>query len=92
MNDAEDDGAGGVPDPGRGRVWRANGDHGDRPAGPAAARALDLAKREPPDVKFESARKAKYRGQDSIEIRGRNKEGKIREVEIDLTGKLLEVE
>ena len=54
--------------------------------------ALDLAKRELPDVKFESARKGKYEGQDSIEIRGRNKEGKIREVESDLTGKVLEVE
>jgi hypothetical protein len=54
--------------------------------------ALDLAKRELPDVKFESARKAKYKGQDSIEIRGKNKEGKIREVEVDPTGKLLEVE
>jgi hypothetical protein len=56
------------------------------------AGALDLAKRELPDVKFESARKAKYKGQDAIEIRGKNKEGKIREVEVDLTGKLLEVE
>ena len=54
--------------------------------------ALDLAKRELPDVKFESARKAKYKGQDAIEIRGKNKEGKIREVEVDLTGRLLEVE
>jgi hypothetical protein len=54
--------------------------------------ALDLAKRELPDVKFESARKAKYKGQDAIEIRGKNKQGKIREVEVDLTGKLLEVE
>ena len=54
--------------------------------------AFDLAKRELPDVTFESARKAKYKGQDAIEIRGKNKEGKIREVEVDLTGRLLEVE
>jgi hypothetical protein len=56
------------------------------------AGALDLAKKELPDVKFDSARKARYKGQDAIEIRGKNKEGKIREVEVDLTGKLLEVE
>jgi hypothetical protein len=54
--------------------------------------ALDLAKKKLPDVKFDSARKAKYKGQDAIEIRGKNKQGKIREVEVDLTGKLLEVE
>jgi hypothetical protein len=54
--------------------------------------ALDLAKRQLPDVKFDSARKAKFKGQDAIEIRGKNKEGKIREVEVDLTGNLLEVE
>jgi hypothetical protein len=56
------------------------------------AGALDLAKKELPDVKFEVARKAKFKGQDAIEIRGKNKGGKIREVEVDLTGKLLEVE
>ncbi len=54
--------------------------------------ALDLARKQLPDVKFDSARKAKYKGQDAIEIRGKNREGKIREVEVDLTGKLLEVE
>jgi hypothetical protein len=54
--------------------------------------ALDLARKQLPDLNFDSARKAKYKGQDAIEIRGKNKEGKIREVEVDLTGKLLEVE
>jgi hypothetical protein len=54
--------------------------------------ALDLAKGKLPDVKFDSARKAKYKGQDAIEIRGKNKEGRIREVEVDRTGNLLEIE
>jgi hypothetical protein len=54
--------------------------------------ALDLAHKKLPDVKFDSARKAKYQGQDAIEIRGKNKQGKIREVEVDLNGNLLEVE
>jgi hypothetical protein len=56
------------------------------------AGALDLAKKELPGVKFDSARKATFKGQDAIEIRGKDKQGKIREVEVDLTGKLLEVE
>jgi hypothetical protein len=54
--------------------------------------ALELAKKKLPGVNFDSARKAKYKGQDAIEIRGKNKEGKIREVEVDLTGNLLEIE
>lgn len=56
------------------------------------AGSLDLARKELPGVKFDSARKATYKGQDAIEIRGKDKQGKIREVEVDLTGKLLEVE
>lgn len=56
------------------------------------AGALDLAKNKLPDVKFDSARKASYKGQAAIEIRGKDKQGKIREVEVDLAGKLLEVE
>lgn len=56
------------------------------------AGALDAAKKELPGVKFDSARKAKYKGQDAIEIRGKDKQGKIREMEVDLTGKRLEVE
>jgi hypothetical protein len=54
--------------------------------------ALDLARKELPGVQFDSARKATYKGQAAIEIRGKDKQGKIREVEVDLTGKLLEVE
>ena len=54
--------------------------------------ALDTAKKQLPGVKFESARKAKYQGQDAFEIRGKTKEGKIREIEVDTAGKVLEVE
>jgi hypothetical protein len=54
--------------------------------------ALDTAKKTLPDVKFDRAWKAKFKGQDAIEIQGKNKQGKIREVEVDLTGKVLEVE
>ena len=57
------------------------------------AGAMDVAKKSLPDVKFDLARKAKYKGQNAIEIRGKDKAGKIREVEVDATtGKLLEIE
>ena len=54
--------------------------------------AMDLAQKSLPGVKFDLARKARYRGQDAIEIRGKDKTGKIREVEVDTSGKLLEIE
>ncbi len=56
------------------------------------AGAMEAARKALPDVKFDRARKAKYKGQDAIEIIGKNKEGKIREVEVDTAGKLLEID
>ncbi len=51
----------------------------------AAAKAL-------PGVKFDRARKAKFNGQDAFEIIGKDKRGKVREVEVSTEGKLLEIE
>ncbi len=51
----------------------------------AAAKAL-------PDVKFDRARKAKYEGKDAFEIIGKDKRGKVREVEVSTTGAVLDVE
>ena len=51
----------------------------------AAAKAL-------PGVKFDRARKAKFNGQDAYEIIGKDKRGKIREVEVSTSGAILEVE
>ena len=51
----------------------------------AAAKAL-------PDVKFDQARKAKFNGQDAYDIRGKDKRGKVREVEVSITGQVFERE
>ncbi len=45
-----------------------------------------------PDVKFESARKIQVNGEDVFEIRGKMPNGKIREVEVSVSGKVVEVE
>jgi hypothetical protein len=51
----------------------------------AAAKAL-------PQVKFDSARKATIDGKEAYEVRGKEKGGKIREVEVTPDGKVLAVE
>jgi hypothetical protein len=43
-------------------------------------------------VKFDQARKAKFNGQDAFEIRGKDKRGKIRKVEVSTSGQILEIE
>lgn len=56
------------------------------------AGALETAKKQLPDVTFERAQKVKFRGQDAYEIIGKNKQGKIHDVDISTTGELLEVQ
>ncbi len=51
-----------------------------------------LAEKTLPQVTFESARKIKVKGEDVLEIRGKQPNGKIREVEVTLSGKVIEVE
>jgi hypothetical protein len=51
----------------------------------AAAKAL-------PSVKFDKAQKIKVDGQEVYEVRGMEKEGKIREVEVSTSGKVLKTE
>jgi hypothetical protein len=53
---------------------------------------IDIAKKTLPDVKFESARKIKVDNEDVYEIRGKMPTGKIREVEVSASGKVIEVE
>ena len=65
----------------------------DIPLEKLPAGAMDKAVKALPDVKFSSARKAKFNGQDAIEIRGKDKQGKIREVEVSAaTGEIIEIE
>ena len=53
---------------------------------------MEAATKALPDVKFDEARKAKFNGQDAFEIRGKDKRGKIREVEVSTSGEILEIE
>ena len=54
--------------------------------------SLEAATKALPEVKFHEARKAKFNGQDAYEIRGKDKRGKIREVEVSTSGEILEIE
>ena len=55
-------------------------------------RSLEAAKRRLPNVTFDRARKSKFHGQDTIEIIGKDKQGKTFEVEVSTKGEVLEVE
>jgi hypothetical protein len=56
------------------------------------AAVMKAAKDARPDLTFYAAYKDKFNGQDSIELKGKTKEGKIVEVEISPDGKLLGTE
>lgn len=53
------------------------------------AAALKAAQERAPGVTFESAWKGEVGGKDVYEIRGKTKEGKIREVEVTPTGEVV---
>jgi prepilin-type processing-associated H-X9-DG protein len=53
---------------------------------------LQAAKRAAPDLSFFAAYKDKFDGQESIEIRGKTKSGKIKEIEVSPDGKVLGTE
>jgi hypothetical protein len=56
------------------------------------AGSLETARSKLPDVTFDRARKVKFNGQDAYEIIGKDKRGKIREVEVSTKGEVLEIE
>ncbi len=53
---------------------------------------MEIARKQLPDITFDTAYKMKVDGQDAYELRGKNKQGKTREVELSATGEVLEVE
>ncbi len=53
---------------------------------------LKAAKEAAPDLTFFSAYSGKFQGKDSIEMRGKTKSGKIKELEISPDGKFLGTE
>jgi hypothetical protein len=58
------------------------------------ANVMAAAKKQLPDITFETAWKqtGKDGAEDSFEIRGRNDRGKTRDVKISISGKVLEVD
>jgi hypothetical protein len=62
------------------------------PVADIAPELKQVAEKTLPNVKFESARKIKVNGEDVFEIRGKMPNGKIREVEVSASGKVVEVE
>ncbi len=62
------------------------------PVSEIAPELKQVAEKTLPNVKFESARKLKVNGEDVFEIRGKMPNGKIREVEVSASGKVVEVE
>ena len=56
------------------------------------ARVMEVARRELPGLTFEIASKLKVDGKDAYELRGKDKRGKTREVEVTETGEVLEIE
>jgi hypothetical protein len=53
---------------------------------------LEAAKKKLPGYTFQAAYKIKFEGKDAFELRGKDKRGKISEVEVDPAGNVLLVE
>jgi hypothetical protein len=56
------------------------------------AASLAAAQKQLPQVKFDTARKITVKGEDAFEIRGKQPNGKVREVEVASDGTIIEVE
>jgi uncharacterized membrane protein YkoI len=56
------------------------------------ANLLAVAREQLPGYTFDTVYKIKVNGKEAYEIRGKNKQGKIREVEVAATGEVLAVE
>lgn len=54
--------------------------------------AMKAAQKELPGVKFDAAWKEKEGDQDAFELRGKTKDGKVRDVKVSADGRVLEVD
>jgi hypothetical protein len=52
---------------------------------------ISIAEKSLPKVKFDSARKTQFGGEEVLEIRGKLPNGKVREVKVSAAGKVVEV-
>jgi uncharacterized membrane protein YkoI len=55
-------------------------------------KVMEAARKELPGYTFDTAYKMKVEGKDGYEVRGKDKRGKVREVEVSATGEVLGVE
>ena len=62
------------------------------PLAQVPANLVEIARKELPGITFDVAYKLKVDGKDAYELRGKNKQGKTREVELSATGEVLEIE
>jgi uncharacterized membrane protein YkoI len=53
---------------------------------------MEVARKELPGYTFDTAYRMKIDGKDAYEVRGKDKRGKVREVEVSASGELIAVE
>ena len=53
---------------------------------------MEAARKQLPGYKLDTAYKMKIDGKDAYEVRGKDKKGKVREVEVSATGEVLAIE
>ena len=56
------------------------------------ANVMEVARKQLPGYTFDTAYKMKIEGKDAYEVRGKDKRGKVREVEVSATGEVLAIE
>jgi hypothetical protein len=56
------------------------------------AKVMDVARKELPGFTFDAVYKTKIEGKDAYEVRGKDKRGKVREVEVSADGEVIAVE
>jgi hypothetical protein len=56
------------------------------------ANVMEVARKQLPGYTFDTAYKVKIGGKDAYEVKGKDKRGKVREVEVSATGEVLAIE
>ena len=54
--------------------------------------SMEVARKQLPDLTFDTAYKMKIDGKDAYEVRGKDSRGKVREVEVSATGEVIAIE
>ena len=62
------------------------------PVDQVPAKVMDVARKQLPGYTFDTVYKMKVDGKDAYEVRGKDKRGKVREVEVSAAGEVLAIE